>query len=514
MLAGLLLPACGGPDLGVDRVVVISLDTLRVDHLGAYNPDVETTPHLDAIAAEGVRFENAYAPVPLTLPSHTSLFTGRSPLQTRVMANGDQVPEDIPALAEIFRDHGFATGAFVSLGVLNDNFGLARGFDAYNLDLGDTGRWYRSADEVFEPAWAWVEEHRDDPFLLWVHYSDAHEPYASKTFPPDLAVELDGEVLGEYRLSLKENLDVAFELPPGRHTLSFRSLIPEPTRRERGLWLEVRNATEVQPWLFESEGLPAGEVPIHPALDLELLNSGADPVAVTVAFKGRWKHPPPGVVRREYALEVAYVDRYVGELRNRMAAAGLDERTLWLVVSDHGEGLYRHNALGHAAAVWEDQLRIAWFMSGPGLPAGEVYSGLPARMEDVAPTLLGHLGMKVPKGVDGIDLHGCWSGEGCPRIPPRWSFGINDKGVLTGVAGYDWPYKWMWFRGRDRVFGLDIDPWESRRGTIAHDAPADVLSLGRQAERYRQVVTEGLERRSRREPTPEEIEMLRNLGYL
>ena len=509
-----LMGCAGDVAIPAQRVVVISLDTLRIDHLGTYNPDVDYTPHLDALAAGGVVFQNAYAPVPLTLPSHTALFTGRSPLQTGVMANGDRVPPDVPSAAEIFRDAGFDTGAFVSLGVLNKSFGLDRGFETYDLDLGDTGRWYRTAEEVLDSAWNWVRDRGDDPFFLWVHYSDPHEPYTSKDAPTDLAVDFGGESVGEYHLSLKENLEVTVTLPPGRHDLTWRSLIGQPAKAARGLWLEVREQESLAEWLPDGHELSTEEVAIQLEYVLPLVNRTPIAQSVTVHFKGRWRHPPPAVVRREYQREVAYVDQHVGELRRRMEEAGLAEGTLWIVVSDHGEGLYRHNTLGHAAAVWEDQLRIAFFMNGPGLPAGETYTGVLARTEDVMPTLLGHLGLAAPKGLDGIDLHSCWGAEGCPRIPPRWSFGLNDRGTLTGVAGYDWPYKWMWYRGRERAFGIDTDPWEARKGTIGEDAAAEAVSLGRHAERYRQVVGEGLERRSKGVPTPEELEMLRNLGYL
>ena len=109
-------------------IVLVTLDTLHVLETGVYNPKNKSTPNLVDFAHEGVVFQQAYTTVAITLPSHTDLMTGMSPLKHGVMANGDVVPPGLTTLAEFFGDAGYRTGAFVSLGVLMQAFRLDQGF--------------------------------------------------------------------------------------------------------------------------------------------------------------------------------------------------------------------------------------------------------------------------------------------------------------------------------------------------------------------------------------------------
>ena len=118
------------------NIVLITLDTTRADRLGSYGYVAAATPHLDRLAAAGVRFQRALSPVPLTLPSHASILTGRYPFAHGVRNNGHFVlPEDVPTLATLLAGHGYDTAAFVSSFVLDRQFGLARGFAHYDDGL-------------------------------------------------------------------------------------------------------------------------------------------------------------------------------------------------------------------------------------------------------------------------------------------------------------------------------------------------------------------------------------------
>ncbi len=133
LLPGLvfLLPGCGRRP--PDRVILVSIDTLRADHVGCYGAARAHTPQLDEIAAAGVRFSVALSPAPLTLPAHVSLMTALDPPAHGVRHNSiHRLDETIPVLAERMRDAGFATAAFVGAVVLDPRFGLARGFDHYD----------------------------------------------------------------------------------------------------------------------------------------------------------------------------------------------------------------------------------------------------------------------------------------------------------------------------------------------------------------------------------------------
>ena len=195
-----LATACGGDrerrDLahpGSPSVLLVTLDTTRADHLGAYGATNGATPHLDALAARGVVFERAYAVAPMTLPAHTSMLTGLLPTRTGVRWNGEQrlaPPPGGPAtVAERFRAGGYATAAFVSASVLNRAFGIDRGFELYDDALADRAgapenQWQaeRPGRETVERALVWLAaQPADRPVFLWVHLFDPHDPYA----PPE-----------------------------------------------------------------------------------------------------------------------------------------------------------------------------------------------------------------------------------------------------------------------------------------------------------------------------------------
>ena len=166
----------------------ITIDTLRADHLGSYGDDRAETPNLDALAAGGVRFAHAYSAVPLTLPSHTVMFTGRRPFTTGVRVNGIHYLDAAErTLAERFHDAGYDTGATVSAYVLISKFGLAQGFDSYDdsLTMDDVYRFYAEipADEAVRRFERWLDRRGaraggERPFFAWLHLFDPHQPYA------------------------------------------------------------------------------------------------------------------------------------------------------------------------------------------------------------------------------------------------------------------------------------------------------------------------------------------------
>ena len=165
------------------NILIVTIDTLRADALGAYGGRART-PNLDALADAGIRFDFAHAHAVVTLPSHTSIFTGRYPFEHGVRDNsGYRLPEAAETLAELAKAHGYATGAFVGAFPLDRQFGLAQGFDQYD-DLG--GRQIGAADfrfierpahEVVAAASAWIGR-QTGPWLAWVHVFDPHSPYA------------------------------------------------------------------------------------------------------------------------------------------------------------------------------------------------------------------------------------------------------------------------------------------------------------------------------------------------
>ena len=167
------------------NLVVITLDTTRADRLGCYGFAGIETPNIDALAAEGVLFEHATATVPLTFPSHSSIFTGLVPPHHGARDNGGFFLDDAKVtLAERMRQAGYATGAFVGAWVLEAKWGLAQGFDEYSdrFDLSkykvvSLGTVQKPGDEVMDGALAWLEKVGSRKFFAWVHLYDPHTPY-------------------------------------------------------------------------------------------------------------------------------------------------------------------------------------------------------------------------------------------------------------------------------------------------------------------------------------------------
>ena len=190
------------------NLLLVSIDTLRADHLGCYGYAGAQTPRLDALARSGLRFARATTVVPLTLPAHTSLMTGTFPAWHGVRDNGGfYVGDDQNTLAETLREKGYRTGGFVSSFVLDGRWGIGQGFETYfdDFDLekyGDKGGMdaiQRPGSETVDRAVSWLGEDRDRPFFAWVHLYDPHTPYEApepfrSRFPATQVGAYDAEI--------------------------------------------------------------------------------------------------------------------------------------------------------------------------------------------------------------------------------------------------------------------------------------------------------------------------------
>lgn len=166
------------------NVLLITMDTTRADRIGCYGYGAAKTPYIDALAARGARFRNAYSPVPLTLPAHSSILTGKYPFVHHVRNNGFyRLNPDHATLAEVLKGRGFVTSAFVASFTLDSRFGLDRGFDIYD-DTFDSRqalknyRSERSADAVADAFLNWLRKNGGKRFFSWVHFFDPHLPYS------------------------------------------------------------------------------------------------------------------------------------------------------------------------------------------------------------------------------------------------------------------------------------------------------------------------------------------------
>jgi len=231
LLAGALPGGEAAPAPGEARpnVILITIDTLRADHLGVYGYNEIQTPVIDQLARSGARFVHAYTPVPITLPAHTALMTGSFPMATGMHDfSENKLSPNIPTLATLLSKNGYQTAAFIGAAVLDSRFGLNQGFETYfdhfdfsrldetNLDLME-----RRGDQVMDEALGWLKRrpiHAAQPFFLWVHLYDPHfpytppEPYATRyrSHPYDGEIAFADSQVGRLMAYLKEqHLDAA-----------------------------------------------------------------------------------------------------------------------------------------------------------------------------------------------------------------------------------------------------------------------------------------------------------------
>lgn len=162
------------------NLILISVDTLRADHLGAYGYERDTSPFLDELASRGVLFERAYATASWTVPSHASMMTGLYPRDHGMRRSGRRVrtaiPGDVETLAERFQKSGFATAGYSNMLYLSTRNGFDRGFDSWTergAAMGNVGSMPALSFEVLD----WIDEHRDDPFFVFLHVYDVHTRY-------------------------------------------------------------------------------------------------------------------------------------------------------------------------------------------------------------------------------------------------------------------------------------------------------------------------------------------------
>lgn len=199
------------------HLVVISIDTLRADHLGAYGHSKKTSPNIDALASEGVVFENHYTNYPLTLPAHLTQLTGVSTLGHRVRDNlYHRLPTELATLPEVMKEQGFRTGAFVSAHTMKSGSGIERGFEVYDdegvrtVQPGRLTVSERDAAETLGLAQKWIGSLGSDRFFCYIHLFDPHAPYIKHEGLGDNLSNYESEIafadqqIGKFILKLQE----------------------------------------------------------------------------------------------------------------------------------------------------------------------------------------------------------------------------------------------------------------------------------------------------------------------
>ncbi len=287
----LALAACGRPGVPADRsLVLVTLDTTRADRIGAFGGTAVPTPNLDRLAREGTIALHATSQVPLTLPAHASILTGRYPASHGVHHNGVyRLRGDEETIAEHLKAEGFDTAGFVASYVLNRGFGTEQGFDVYDdvevnryaMGRDQVFEAQRTADEVNARVFPWLDAHRGQRVFLWVHYYDPHDPYEPPEKPGrtlegngyDREISYVDACVGDLIEKLRETglLDRALLVIAGDHGEG----LGEHGEKTHGLFLY--EGTLRVPLLLRAPGMiPAGRTIANPVELVDLAPTVAD----------------------------------------------------------------------------------------------------------------------------------------------------------------------------------------------------------------------------------------------
>jgi len=265
------------------NVILVTIDTLRADHLGCYGYKQIKTPNIDALAADGVRFERAFSVVPVTLPSHTTIMTGTYPMLSGMHDfSGNKLSPQQPTLASVLKGSGYNTGAVVGAAVLDSRFGLNQGFDYYydhfefsRLEEANLDEMERPGNVVADLTLDWLSKNWQKKFFLWMHLYDPHFPYnPPEPYSREYADHpYDGEIafadaqLGRLISFLKEQklYDNSIIVVTGDHGES----LGEHGEKTHGFF--IYNATMHVPLIIHLPGNFAGRVVSDPVSLVDLM---------------------------------------------------------------------------------------------------------------------------------------------------------------------------------------------------------------------------------------------------
>lgn len=404
-LAAACRPDCT-PPAGADApiVLLVTVDTFRADHVGTYGSRRSRTPHLDRLAAEGVRFADVYSAANVTVPSHLSILTSRPLATHRVISNRIETGEPTDALPARFAAAGYRTGAFVSAFHLGPKMIFGQTLTGLERFEGpEHGSTPLRAEETTDRLLGWLRGACRGPAFAWMHLWDPHMPYAPPR--PFDRVYYDGDPRDRRHTSM-EGVEVDWIL----HDLSgARARLQRHPRAMRTLKerLGINNRTARKLILYP-EGLAAQAPPAALPDLLAIVRPIAADLHRTLPFNARLGGFLDGVrdveyPRALYAGEVSYVDQEIGRLRATLESWDLARRTILVVTGDHGEGLGDHGLYFNHIGLWDEMLRVPLIVWAPGRVAPAVRRE-PASGIDIAPTVLTLAGIAPPTWMEGRDL--------------------------------------------------------------------------------------------------------------
>jgi len=482
------------------NIVLIVLDTLRQDHLGAYGYTRKTSPTIDRIAEEGVVFERAYTTAPWTLPGHASLFTGMHTTTHEADHGHLHLAAAKRTLAEILSESGYRTAGFSANPWLSPISGLEQGFERFDY-LGSqtttsglflnlvkerarnltTGNAHRDlgADNVNKHLLRWLEKvrHGGTPFFVFTNLMEVHEPYG--TVPePFFSAFLD-------------------------HSL------PRDIGRE---WVRETPLFLCRDCQGPSEGLEAG------------------PTGPPECVDGRWR---PSATRLEatkalYDAGILYVDYQIRRIYSALESAGILDETILIITSDHGESLGERGDMGHGILLYESVLKIPLIMRYPPIFPQGLRVSQPVSLIDILPTIEDILGLPRSPLSDAVSLVPDGELAARPERVLAEYFPLEEHVWKTmgrrfkcdyhiagrpGASLRRGPLKYIWSStGERELYNLETDPTEEKN--LAKELPRVAQELDQELHAWRADLKPEHSSAEGYEMDPATKEALKSLGYV
>ncbi len=391
-----------------ENIFLITLDTTRADFIDYDLKNNIQTPNLAKIASQGFFFKNAFSVIPITFPSHASMFYSLYPHDLKLLNNGNVNHAKHVSLAQILKKRGFGTYAVISLGVLKSAFGLNRGFNKY-IDDFKPFQWTKNAEEVNREAFKLIKKKKGNKNFFWIHYSDPHEPY----FPPGMigsfTLRYGKTFICKTDPHIISSIKKKFVIKPGITTLEFKTSIPQRTKRNPNYIFDYITFKDFK-IIFKGKDNLKIEFPAswknRGKHSMDFYTSEMNSKIILKNYQSRelkaeisfiyTLHEKEESRKELYRSSIKYMDEKFGGLISFIKKEKIFNKSVFIIMGDHGEGLGDYlGHWGHIHYLNGPYSRVPFIVSGFGISTegerDEVVSNL-----NIAPTILDLAGLKKP----------------------------------------------------------------------------------------------------------------------
>ncbi len=428
------------------NIILITMDTTRSDYVDSGKGAKAFTPSLKQFSKQAVVFEQAYATIPQTLPSHLSILTSYFPHECGVYSNEFQYDGRHKMLQEVLKEKGYSTAAVISLGTLASTTGINKGFDLFVENLNGETVFFTPAEQVTAEGLRLLNKVKKNKFFLFLHYSDPHSPYA----PPStgalgrFTIDVDGKRAVEFNAYQGAILRKELEIPNGTHIIRFKvegqpedfdNFVLRKVTSSENCTLSFENISFSKNYYGGSHLLKAPEG----IITVKSRGKGYVKIFQVIPLL-TWKS-----VLNYYRLEVEYMDRQIGKFLWSLEKEKLLDHTIVVIAADHGEGLgERERYFGHVRYLNQQFIHTPLMVYIPGTTPKHATD--PVSLLGIAPTLLEFLGFRdngfrfEESLLQTIQDPGK-SNRANRDIKPVFSFAFSPSSADDRFSVIQWPYQ-------------------------------------------------------------------------